>query len=383
MGWQDVIGSVLTAGATGDPFAWKKNQLDQQMKQFMMQQQTEDLQMKKAMFDIESKKIAELQRQQKVEEERKKQPAYPLFQSWKKQQEGGELEEGEPQATVEDMGWLSKLGKGQDDEYAPIPGTTALYTKKTGKVKETGLAGKEESKAPTVRSFTEGDRTVERQWNPQTQKWETLSEGPRYKLETGGGGSGLPKPPKDWRYTPDGELEPIPGGKEDTKQRKQYAGDKGRVDNITKTLTDLKIKTGELKKNPALGKVVGISGVIPDYPGGKAADARKALDQIKNRIMIDTLKAMKELSANGAAGFGQLTEKEGTRLEQYITTLDNAQSLEAVIKALGDVEDYATYLSRNIKTTFDETYSEQAHARYGKGRSGGEQTPRFKIIKVE
>ena len=200
----------------------------------------------------------------------------------------------------------------------------------------------------------------------------------------------LPKPPKDFRYTADGELEPIPGGKEDTKQRKQYAGDKGRVDNITKTLAELKTKARELKKNPALSKVVGVQGVVFDFPGGKAADARKALDQIKNRIMVDTLKAMKELSANGAAGFGQLTEKEGTRLEQYITTLDNAQSHKAIVKALGDVEDYATYLTDNLRTTFDESYDERAHTRYGKARSGGTtapqqptSTPRFKILKVE
>lgn len=203
-------------------------------------------------------------------------------------------------------------------------------------------------------------------------------------------GQALPKPPKDFRYTTDGELEPIPGGKEDTKQRKQYAGDKGRVDNITKTLAELKTKARELKKNPALSKVVGVQGVVFDFPGGKAADARKALDQIRNRIMVDTLKAMKELSANGAAGFGQLTEKEGTRLEQYITTLDNAQSHKAIVKALGDVEDYATYLTDNLRTTFDESYDERAHTRYGKARSGGTtapqqptSTPRFKILKVE
>jgi len=259
-----------------------------------------------------------------------------------------------------------------------MPASTAYHYKEKEK----------EAKAPTTRHYTRGNEEITEEYDAEQKKWIPVANAPRYKPDTGA--SGLPKPPKDFRYTADGELEPIPGGKEDTKQRKQYAGDKGRVDNITKTLAELKTKARELKKNPALSKVVGVQGVVFDFPGGKAADARKALDQIRNRIMVDTLKAMKELSANGAAGFGQLTEKEGTRLEQYITTLDNAQSHKAIVKALGDVEDYATYLTDNLRTTFDESYDERAHTRYGKARSGGTtapqqptSTPRFKILKVE
>ena len=259
-----------------------------------------------------------------------------------------------------------------------MPASTAYHYKEKEK----------EAKAPTTRHYTRGNEEITEEYDAEQKKWIPVAKAPRYKPDTGA--SGLPKPPKDFRYTADGELEPIPGGKEDTKQRKQYAGDKGRVDNITKTLAELKTKARELKKNPALSKVVGVQGVVFDFPGGKAADARKALDQIRNRIMVDTLKAMKELSANGAAGFGQLTEKEGTRLEQYITTLDNAQSHKAIVKALGDVEDYATYLTDNLRTTFDESYDERAHTRYGKARSGGTtapqqptSTPRFKILKVE
>ena len=259
-----------------------------------------------------------------------------------------------------------------------MPASTAYHYKEKEK----------EAKAPTTRHYTRGNEEITEEYDAEQKKWIPVANAPRYKPDTGA--SGLPKPPKDFRYTADGELEPIPGGKEDTKQRKQYAGDKGRVDNITKTLAELKTKARELKKNPALSKVVGVQGVVFDFPGGKAADARKALDQIRNRIMVDTLKAMKELSANGAAGFGQLTEKEGTRLEQYITTLDKAQSHKAIVKALGDVEDYATYLTDNLRTTFDESYDERAHTRYGKARSGGTtapqqptSTPRFKILKVE
>jgi hypothetical protein len=56
MGWQDVIGSVLTAGATGDPMAFSRNKLEQAFKQFQMQKMTEDLEMRKEMHEVEKRK---------------------------------------------------------------------------------------------------------------------------------------------------------------------------------------------------------------------------------------------------------------------------------------------------------------------------------------
>jgi hypothetical protein len=44
-----------------------------------------------------------------------------------------------------------------------------------------------EPKPPTVHTFTEGDKTVEKQWNPETGAWDVVSSGPRYKPPTQGG----------------------------------------------------------------------------------------------------------------------------------------------------------------------------------------------------
>ena len=56
MGWQDVIGSMLTAGATGDPMAWQRNKLEQAFKQFQMQQAMQELEMRKDMLTLEKQK---------------------------------------------------------------------------------------------------------------------------------------------------------------------------------------------------------------------------------------------------------------------------------------------------------------------------------------
>lgn len=57
MGWQDIVGGALAGGATGDPFAWKKNQMQQMMQQFQMQKQLEQLQMQKDMHNLEKQKL--------------------------------------------------------------------------------------------------------------------------------------------------------------------------------------------------------------------------------------------------------------------------------------------------------------------------------------
>ena len=69
MGWQDVIGSMLVAGATGDPMAFQRNKLEQAYKQFQMQKMTDELEMQREMHGIEKQKLDILLKQKKREED--------------------------------------------------------------------------------------------------------------------------------------------------------------------------------------------------------------------------------------------------------------------------------------------------------------------------
>ncbi len=53
-------------------------------------------------------------------------------------------------------------------------------------------------RAPTVRQFTEGDQTVERQWNPATKTWDKVSGGPRKIAD-----AVVPLAPQDLTTDPD------------------------------------------------------------------------------------------------------------------------------------------------------------------------------------
>lgn len=143
MGWQDMIGSVLTAGATGDPLAWKKNKMQEMMQQFQMQQMTNDLEMKREMHGMEKQKLDILLKQKQRDEELENSPVASILKVFgitpPEGSEGmtvGQAKQGVP---------IAEMFRKQDtDEFAPIPGTTALFQKKSGKVKETGIEGKPE-----------------------------------------------------------------------------------------------------------------------------------------------------------------------------------------------------------------------------------------------
>lgn len=74
MDWQDIVGGALAAGATGDPFAWSRNKLEQAFKQFQMQKMTNDLEMQREMHGMEKQKLDILLKQKQREDELENNP---------------------------------------------------------------------------------------------------------------------------------------------------------------------------------------------------------------------------------------------------------------------------------------------------------------------
>lgn len=199
---------------------------------------------------------------------------------------------------------------------------------------------------------------------------------------------GLPKPPKDFRYTADGELEPIPGGKEDTKRRESYAKADKMVKATTANLVTLKKQAEKLKKHPGLGKITGVIGAFPNVPGSEASNAQAILNQLKSRTGLDVLQNMRMMSPTGGA-LGNVSDAEGRRLETYISALEKTQDKKSMEGALDEIIKYCDDAQSNLSTGFEQTFSDSDKARYS-GKKGvtsqpaqATNTPRFKILKVD
>lgn len=107
------------------------------------------------------------------------------------------------------------------------------------------------------------------------------------------------------------------------KAQKAAMAQQDAIDSIDDTIS----KIDSLKKHPgyaSLGTFLG--GIGSAIPHTDAADAKAQLDTITSQGMINIINKMKSLSATGATGFGQLSDKEGEVLRNATGNLSTQQS---------------------------------------------------------
>lgn len=165
-----------------------------------------------------------------------------------------------------------------------------------------------------------------------------------------------PKPPAGYRYKADGsgEQEPIPGGPVDVKLRGQSAAAKRSVDLTTQNIDELDKAIADLDADPGLTRITGPLAGRTGNITGAATGAQAKLDTIKNQVFVSTLQAMREASKTGGA-VGNVSDKEGERLENSLAALNQAQTTEDFRNQLKIVRRRL----QNSKAAIQRAYSEQ------------------------
>lgn len=107
--------------------------------------------------------------------------------------------------------------------------------------------------------------------------------------------------------------------------------------------------------HPGQRKAVGTGSYVPWMRGSEAADYGLIVNQLKGQAFLQAFESLK--------GGGQITEVEGQKATQAITTLDTSQSLDAHRKALEDLRNIA------LKAR------ERAQTRIGENPNTGNQNP--------
>lgn len=93
-----------------------------------------------------------------------------------------------------------------------------------------------------------------------------------------------------------------------------------------------------LAKHPGLDTIGGWSGFFGMHKiPGEGKDASVKLDSLKSQLVVNALGELKKMSSTGASGFGQLSEKEGERLESLVANLQAAQSDEQIRSAVREI----------------------------------------------
>lgn len=123
------------------------------------------------------------------------------------------------------------------------------------------------------------------------------------------------------------------------------------------SLDRLKTNAQALLNHPGLPVNTGATGAAKLYQVTQnGRDANALLDTIKSQLTVETLAKLKATAKNGSSGFGQLSDKEGEILQNYIVNLRQSQSLPAVQKALKDIIEFSdkskSTLGNHIKSVY-------------------------------
>lgn len=161
--------------------------------------------------------------------------------------------------------------------------------------------------------------------------------------------------PAGYRMTPEGNMEPVPGGPADFKQQGKFNQDVASMSATEAALNSLAEKANQVKAHPGLDAATGWQTLFPTMPGSKAADAESQLDTLKSKVAFGTLQAMRDASKTGGA-LGAVSEKELKLLESNIDALSTAQSPEQFRKSLEAIVKYSEDAKGRARGAFNMTH---------------------------
>ena len=133
------------------------------------------------------------------------------------------------------------------------------------------------------------------------------------------------------------------------------ATDRAAFDMVSTNAKSLSKSAEELLQAPGLDRIFGAMGglISPRLLGGEARNAAANLETLKAKIMNDTLQAIRQSSANGASGYGQLDRNEGENLKQMIATLERSVTPSEVRKSLKEIADHARLIEKRAQAVYE------------------------------
>lgn len=123
----------------------------------------------------------------------------------------------------------------------------------------------------------------------------------------------------------------------------------------TKNLAELEKAASKLASHPGLSRITGPMDYFPNFRGSDASDAQALLDTLKTKTFITTLQALRAASKTGGA-VGNVSDREGARMEIAIASLANSQSEEQMKQSLSDIARFAQEGRKNIEEAFALAY---------------------------
>jgi hypothetical protein len=108
--------------------------------------------------------------------------------------------------------------------------------------------------------------------------------------------------------------------------------------------------------DPALSRITGIYGKIPNVPGSAATNVAARLEAVKSQVAFAVLQAMRNMSKTGGA-LGQVSNFEEQMLQNNLAAItDRNQSPESMKANLQKILDYTEAAKGRLSKAYQDTY---------------------------
>lgn len=191
------------------------------------------------------------------------------------------------------------------------------------------------------------------------------------------------RPPAGYRFTPSGDLEPIPGGPaapglspRDIQKREAAFPQATQSVNGFQTKSDQFIAELErLRDDPGLNQITGpIYGRTPSV-SREGSRAQALYDKIFAKGGFQALQDMREASKTGGA-LGNVSNEEGRRLERSIVGgLDRTQNLADVQQGINDLIAEIRVSQSRVREAYESTYEYRRQRGEGAAPGGRQLSP--------
>lgn len=120
-------------------------------------------------------------------------------------------------------------------------------------------------------------------------------------------------------------------------------------------LNRLDAVAGALSESPGLERITGLYSVIPNIPGGAAADAQAQMKTLKSQIAQNVLQMYRNMSQTGGA-VGQVSNFEQEMFQNNLAALDQAQSPAQFKKSLSQIQDFVRGSKDRLARAYERQY---------------------------
>jgi hypothetical protein len=174
------------------------------------------------------------------------------------------------------------------------------------------------------------------------------------------------KAPAGYRFTPTGDLEPIPGGPaaraaevkpltpaQEIKRRDTLGKEFKIAQGALQTTQDVLDSIAFVKSEPGLSRATGFTGMLPSFSEGKAASAETRLANLRGKIT-----ALGKAAAASTGAIGSIANQEWKILADQIAAIDPVKGTGPLLGQLDLVEEQAKGALTRIQEAYQRQFGE-------------------------